>query len=1242
MSQDSPASRIAFGELLPLLAAELGHGRPMLPPPLVVFELNASKRILLVHVGPPGKRVTLRFDRKDLSRGNWVPEYWYCGSHTFGSHQFDRCCDHVADAIHHLVSLVPSNNRAGRAPSGGKDEATIPAEVQSWLTTLSRQGGEAARNPPAPPGLDRADHLVFFAGAVEVPGYPFPCIVVESAYTSITAQDVPLFEVSPRDLEQGTAVTARLTPEEVDCLVAMKGCQRAADLPSSLVVRSAVATRFFRSMLIRGRVAIDSAKHGFRMARQAPDTTIPLSWKFGDDAKMRLALGLADGQSIQLTDYPFLVDDEACTFSRITGLDTKTLVTLATAPPVPLAHIPAMIVALERANLSVVPPVPETVPRTSRRVPMELGLGVVLGVETDYADAVRLIATPWATYGPHRVPILYSTFGNETAEDLWRHVGNEIIVTPRNPGAEREIFKHLVAAGFTGVGYPDSRGSETVVAGASFRRAQLAAKVAAMIASLSRAGIVVELDERLGIQLIRNDAASSYGELRDGTRGTIELDAGIEFDGRRVPIANLLRAAIVHPAWQSDGPIEPAERVLVPIDDTAVANLPLHRVRDVLAPYLDFFAILGPPEPGHLLRLPRPMLLATAANNAHRAVFEKFGSMAGFVAAAAKVARYADNPVPVSPPGVHATLRAYQQTGVAWIEALTAIGSGGVLADDMGLGKTLQCLTAICIDRGRTPTAPPVLVVAPAAVVSNWIREALQFTPALVMLDLTGPGRHARYDLIDRADVVVSNYNLLRIDIEHLERHQFSLAIFDEAQYLKTYTGATHRCARRVRYQRALCVTGTPIDNHLGELQAIFAIAVPGLFDDPKHFTRRFRRPIEDERCQATSSLLTRVIAPFMLRRTKREVASDLPPKSTVLRFVELGATQRSLYNKAAAEANRAVWDVLDELGINRTQVQLMARLTQLRQIACHPPLCSDQRVSGCKESAKVDEMVRHLAELAAQGRRVMVVSEWVTLLDVVAQRLAVRDIAFLRYTGDESAKQKDDVTRRFQLGTTPVLLLSLKAGGVGITLTAADTVMLASLWWAPGAEGQAVDRTHRIGQTMPVTIFKYIVRGTVEEKILEIQSFKRELADAILSGDFSNSMASLSEQDIVDLFGARNSPHSLPDSDVIEGEFEEIPEPPRLPTPFDEAAFDRRAAAALVKDWVRAVAVAHGIGLSDLARRIGRKPVWFLNRVSGASLLPPSVLVAVADALDTPLPDHVLGASRAVYGHDPDLDASP
>lgn len=1240
MSSNTRASIIAFSELLPALSREVAASNPATRP-TVVFDLNAGQTELLVQIGTPGKRVALRFNRKRLSMGLGAMSVWYCARHQFGGEVLANACSHVHDALQDLTSLAQGNAEARRLPdSGTPSVAPLPPELRSWLSNLPGERERPPQAPPAPPNLMLADQLLFVAGTSSLQGRRFPYMVLHPYYTSLSDRRVPLFRASPRDLQLGTPVIERLTPEELDCLVAMRGCQSTSDDPDSLVVRTAMATRFFRDVLIKGRVATNCEKYGFRLARHAPDTSLPLSWTFGGEGHLQLSMGLVDDQRIRLTDYPLVFDEAACTFSRITGMDVQTLLKLADAPPVPVSHIPAMIGALERANLAFLPPVPATVPRTSRRVVTAPALSAVLSVAGSGED-VRLVAVPWVTYGPHRVPIANPHLDDDRPADLWRQVGQEIIFTPRDIRREREALDRLDGAGFSHIDYSKPFEKEVTLLGPRVVRAKLASTLAKLIPALRKAGLEVELDERLGIQLIRNEAASSYGDLREGTRGTIELDAGVEIEGRRVPIAELLRAALLHPAWQPDGPIDETERVFVLVDDTSLANLPLHRVRDLLAPYLDFFSILGQPEPGRPLRIPRPMLLAAAANTAHRDVFKQFGNVSAFIAAVSTITGYTDNPVPASPPGVNAELRPYQQSGVAWLEALAATGTGGLLADDMGLGKTLQCLTAICLQRSRMRTAPPVLVVAPAAVVSNWLGEAKQFTPALSMLDLTGPERHARFDQVNNVDVVVTNYNLLRIDIEQLERREFSLAIFDEAQYLKTYSGATHQCARRIRYQRALCVTGTPIDNHLGELQAMLAIAVPGLVDDPKHFTRRFRRPIENERCKATSSLLARVIAPFMLRRTKKEVASDLPPRSTVLRFVELGPVQRSLYNKAAAEANRAVWEVLDELGINRTQVQLMSRLTQLRQIACHPPLSSDERVSGCLHSAKIDEMVRHLSELAEQQRRVIVVSEWVKLLDAVGERLSALGIAFLRYTGDETAKQKDDVTRRFQLGTTPVLLLSLKAGGVGITLTAADTVMLASLWWAPGAESQAVDRTHRIGQTMPVTIFKYIVRGTVEEKILEIQSFKRELADAILSGDFSNSKASLSEQDIVDLFGARNAPHSLRDSDVIEGEFEEIPDPPRLAAPPDEPAFDRRAALALVKDWVRAGAAAHGIGLSELARRIGTKPVWFLNRVSGTSLLPPSVLVAVADALRTPLPNHVLDACRAIYGHDPDLDVS-
>jgi SNF2 family DNA or RNA helicase len=537
-----------------------------------------------------------------------------------------------------------------------------------------------------------------------------------------------------------------------------------------------------------------------------------------------------------------------------------------------------------------------------------------------------------------------------------------------------------------------------------------------------------------------------------------------------------------------------------------------------------------------------------------------------------------------------------------------------------------------------------VLIVAPKPVIGSW-KEKFHFTPELRMLVLTGADRAGRFDQIPEADIVFANYNTLRIDVETLVQHRYSLIVFDEAQNLKSHNTVSHVVAARLQADQVVMVSGRPIENHLAELHSQVSLALPGLLGDAREFTRVYRTPIEKRADSEAKQRLRERIAPFILHRTKDEVADSLPPKSVVLKTVSMTPKQRQLYNAIMLTMNQRVWDAVAEKGIASSGIVILDALRKLQQICCHPALMKDEAGEGCQESAKFDYLLEQIEELVEEGRRMLVFSQHVEYLKLIQAALVARGITPLIFTG--KTRDQDSVREAFQTGQHPVMLVSLKAGGSGMDFTAADTVLFASPWWNPAAEDQAMDRVHRIGQTKPVFVYKYIVENSIEGSIIQMQEKKAELARSILDDEAGATPPLFEIADIVDLFGERGAA-SINTDDTIEGEWSEVvpatapalPSPHRVQAtaPVMEAPSDAGDRARVV-DWVRGALFEADLSVAEMNRRLGLRNKWLSNRISGMSLLPPSILVRLATQLERPVPPDILSAACAAWGPpDPDL----
>lgn len=439
-------------------------------------------------------------------------------------------------------------------------------------------------------------------------------------------------------------------------------------------------------------------------------------------------------------------------------------------------------------------------------------------------------------------------------------------------------------------------------------------------------------------------------------------------------------------------------------------------------------------------------------------------------------------PPAVLPDDLTATLRDYQSTGVAWLGFVRDAGLGALLADDMGLGKTLQTLCAL---RGRT------LVVAPTSVLHNWANEIRKFRPSLTASVYHGPQR-----AFDDADVTLTTYALLRLDIEKLCEQQWDTVVLDEAQAIKNPDSQVARAAYQLQADFRIALTGTPVENRLDDLWSQFHFLNRGLLGGRSDFGERYVKPISSGNASAAQALRKR-ISPFLLRRLKREVATELPPRTDVVLRCELSESEQGTYNaiKAATQSN-----IMERLGEGSTVMAMLEALLRLRQASCHSALVPGNAQTAKEPSSKIRLLLETLDGAIPHGHKALVFSQWTSLLDLVEPHLKTAGIDFIRLDG--TTRDRQAVVDTFQSDDgPPVMLISLRAGGTGLNLTAADHVFLLDPWWNPAVEDQAADRAHRIGQENPVLVHRLVAKDTVEERILALQDRKRQLADAAIGG---------------------------------------------------------------------------------------------------------------------------------------------
>jgi len=618
-------------------------------------------------------------------------------------------------------------------------------------------------------------------------------------------------------------------------------------------------------------------------------------------------------------------------------------------------------------------------------------------------------------------------------------------------------------------------------------------------------GWEVEVDRSLDLTL--HAIESWEGTWKESEPGWFGMSLAIRVDGASIDLVEICRQILSQSGLEgSISRLRTGASLTVRLE-TGYVRLPAER----MLPILSGLAFLLSAE-GKDVRV--PALLAARLGDLGLGEGSWEG-MDGLADLRKKLVTMASPEPVVLPDSVKAVLRPYQLSGLSWLQWLSTHEFGGVLADDMGLGKTIQTIAHIACEHAQGRLENPCLVVCPTSLAPNWADEFARFAPSLSVVVLHGTNRRDLRDAAAGAQVVVTTYSLLQRDEDWLCDRNWHLVVFDEAQTLKNARTQARAVARRLPAKLRLALTGTPMENHLGELWSLFDLLVPGLLGSERHFGKHVRPRIEKQGDEDLRTRLREVISPFLLRRTKDAVASELPEKTEIVQIVELEGKQRDLYETVRIAQDKRLRKVVSDQGWQTSTIQILEALLRLRQTCCDPRLLPAEMSKGCRDSAKLDWVAENLPEMVLEGRRVLVFSQFTGFLDLVEPILSEAGIAFLRLDG--STDDRGGVVRAFQNHEAPVFLLSLKAGGTGLNLVAADTVVFLDPWWNPAVEAQAMDRAHRIGQTKSVFVYRLVARGTVEERILALQGRKAELAASILEGGGAASLK-FTPEDLADL----------------------------------------------------------------------------------------------------------------------------
>ena len=843
----------------------------------------------------------------------------------------------------------------------------------------------------------------------------------------------------------------------------------------------------------------------YRPLTEGPPLPVEAAWKLLPDGSARAILKLASPSLLLIPTEPLrYLDPDTKTLGLLHSHLQPAILQLWTAGPV---VPPASIVTLGRELATIFPQNPLPIPAEQQSQTLT-GLSPVPCLRiTEILVGIYLKRHVGAliTFRYPDCPPLPASAPNTVQVCSWFE-GDTRMILERDHPAEDAARLELLACGLTPLHdhFPerelnDKNRHALVLSSPGARAADwLEFMDSPAFRALQAQGWIVETDPKLGLTI--HDIRDFFPAIESDPDHGIDwfrFDVTAEFNGKRVSLIPQIAQAIAED-WHARYP-DPEllpETILLPCDVLADGHVrfPARRFLDLVEQVRHLFH--GVPNGGGPLRLDR----LGAAGLADSMAIDTSETTRSLAALGRNLRNIQGLPPAAIPATIRAELRPYQHEGFRWLQFLAQHGLHGILADDMGLGKTLQTLTHLAAEHAKAP-AKPSLVIAPTSVVPNWADEVEKFAPHLKLLVLHGINRTENFDQIPAADLVLTSYPLLVRDFDVLSQHHWHVVVLDEAQYIKNPKALAAQSAYKLRAAQRICLSGTPMQNHLGELWSLMRFLMPGFLSDEKSFNAYIRKPIERDRSSAAQAALNRRVSPLLLRRTKDQVATELPEKTTLIHGIDLTSKQTDLYESVRAAMDQRVREAIAAKGLAKSHIIVLDALLKLRQICCHPQLLKSAAAQKVTESAKLNYLTNELLPtLLEEGRRILLFSQFTSMLALIEEHLTIEEIPFLKLTGQTT--ERSSLVKKFQSGAVPIFLISLKAGGTGLNLTAADTVIHYDPWWNPAAENQATDRAHRIGQTKPVFVHKLVCRGTIEERILDLQKHKSALVEALLSED--------------------------------------------------------------------------------------------------------------------------------------------
>ncbi len=835
---------------------------------------------------------------------------------------------------------------------------------------------------------------------------------------------------------------------------------------------------------------------------------LQFGWQVNEQGDYQLQTGIIPAAMPILVDPPHYLDPDEGTVGAITtaNLDVDQLRSILVAPPVPEKFADEFSYRLTAEHPGLPLPPPKKVALTELPSAEPIPQINLFGEQANLKHYVHFLSVNFK-YGD------YLLSGHQAKDFSVIKTSNGLVRIKRSLEAEKAAIQRLTELGFTAASPAETKPKELILTSYAKSPVESANRwghfLENVLPELEKEGWLIEFRDSflLNFQSVENWDA----EISDSQNDWFEMRFNIQVEGQSLPLLPLIM-----PVLENYDLNNLPELINIPVSDYRYLTMPSEKIKPFLAVLLELFGSSTLDKSG-ALKISRFNAASLAHMESHsyglfsirggeelRKLAQKLSDFKGIT----------DVPVPQN---LQATLRGYQKSGLNWLQFLREYSFAGILADDMGLGKTIQTLAHLLIEKQQGRMREPSLIIAPTSLLSNWRREAERFTPDLNMLILQGTERKQLFYKIRDYDLIMTTYPLLPRDEETLLEHRYHYLILDEAQIVKNPHSKGAQIVRQIKSNHRLCLTGTPMENHLGELWAQFDFLMPGFLGDNATFKKLYRTPIEMFGNAERKQSLSRRVAPFMLRRTKQEVASELPAKTEIIRSVPLYEKQAALYESIRLTMEKKVREAIAQRGLSRSHITILDALLKLRQTCCDPRTLPIQEAQKVGESAKLDLLMELLPELLEEGRKILVFSQFTRMIALIEDELIKRSIAYSKLTGQ--TQDRDAAIALFKSGEVDVFLISLKAGGIGLNLTEADTVIIYDPWWNPAVEAQAADRAHRIGQDKPVFVYKLITENTVEEKMVAMQERKRALADGIYGEGTKEESLQLTAEDLTALF---------------------------------------------------------------------------------------------------------------------------